>query len=120
MARPTLFIGIILVVLGIAGFLITGRQHVTALIPTFLGCPILLLGWLGLKSQKEKLLSLIAAIISLIGLGGSMPGLIKLPSLLSGADVARPAAIYLQSIMAVLCIIYLAFYLRYRFAKRTE
>ena len=113
MAKLTIFFGTTLVVIGLAGYLCTGRQSVTALIPAFVGVPILILGGVGIRPAREKLACLIAAILTLVGLGGCMPGLIKLVPLLRGHDGARPAAVYLQSLMAVLSLIYLATYIRH-------
>jgi hypothetical protein len=49
----------------------------------------------------------IAMGLSLLGLIGSFPGLIKIFSLLTGGEVARPTAVIAQSIMAILLIFYL-------------
>ncbi len=48
-----------------------------------------------------------AALVGIIGFLGSVSGLIKLPSLLAGGQFERPHAIVLQSIMAVLCLIFI-------------
>jgi hypothetical protein len=112
MAKRTIFFGAALVLVGLAGYFLTGRQSVTALIPAFVGLPILILGGVGLQPAREKVACLIAAILTLLGLGGCAPGLIKLVSLLRGIEVARPAAVYLQSLMAILSLIYLAIYIR--------
>jgi hypothetical protein len=50
----------------------------------------------------------IAMVIGLLGLIGSFPGLINLFSLITGTEVARPAAVIAQSFMALLLITYLA------------
>ena len=112
MAKLTIFFGATLIVVGLAGYLFTGRQSITALIPAFVGLPILILGGVGIRPAREKLACLIAAILTLLGLGGCVPGLIKLVSLLRGNEVARPAAVYLQSLMAILSLIYLVLYIR--------
>jgi multisubunit Na+/H+ antiporter MnhF subunit len=49
----------------------------------------------------------IAMVIGLLGLIGTFPGLIKFFPLLTGAEIARPAAVITQTIMAILCIYYL-------------
>ena len=113
MAKRTIFFGASLVVVGLAGYFFTGRQSVTALIPAFVGLPILILGGVGLRPAREKMTCLIAAILTLLGLGGCVRGLIKLVDLLRGIEVDKPAAVYLQSLMAILSLIYLATYIRY-------
>jgi len=47
-----------------------------------------------------------------MGLFGSIRGLLQLPTVLSGGEVARPAAVIAQSIMAVLMIIFVALAIR--------
>lgn len=118
MAKRTIIFGAALIVVGLAGYFLTGRQSVTALIPAFVGLPILILGSIGLQPAREKVACLIAAILTLLGLGGCVPGLIKLVSLLQGSEVARPAAVYLQSLMAILSLIYLAIYIRDVLARK--
>jgi hypothetical protein len=108
MVRTTIGLGIILIVLGFVGFFTTGMQSVTALIPTFFGIVFLILGILARKESARKMLMHIAMVIGLLGLIGSFPGLIKLFPLLIGAEVARPAAVIAQSIMALVLIYYLA------------
>ena len=66
-------IGILLTILGVLCFVFwkqLGAQHqsVTALIPTFVGVPLMLLGWLSLaKPDLRKHLMHIAVILTLLG-----------------------------------------------------
>lgn len=107
MTNTTIVLGIILIILGLVSFLGTGMQSVTALIPTFFGLLILALGFLARKESARKMAMHIAIVLGLLGLIGTFPGLIKLFPLLTGAEVARPAAVISQTIMALLLIYYL-------------
>ena len=107
MVNSTLGLGVILVVLGLVGFFSTGTQSVTALIPTFFGIIFIILGIIAAKESSRKMAMHIAMGLGLLGLIGSFPGLIKVFSLLTGGEVARPAAVLAQSVMAILLIIYL-------------
>ena len=107
MANTTIVLGIVLIALGLISFFSTGMQSVTALIPAFLGLPILVLGFLTRKESARKMAMHIAMGLGLLGLIGSFSGLIKLIMLFSGTEVARPAAVIAQAIMAILCIVYL-------------
>ncbi len=107
MANTTIVLGIILIILGLVSFFGTGMQSVTALIPTFFGLLILALGFLARKESARKMAMHIAIVLGLLGLIGTFPGLIKLFPLLTGAVVARPAAVISQTIMALLLIYYL-------------
>ena len=120
MVKCTVVFGGALIVVGLAGYFLTGRQSVTALIPAFIGLPILALGGAAMRTTQRTIPCLIAAILTLVGLGGCMPGLIKLTTLLTGGEVARPAAVYLQSLMAILSIVYLATYICYLITRNKK
>jgi hypothetical protein len=108
MVHSTNGLGIFLIILGLVGFITTGMQSVTALIPTFFGILFLILGFIARKESSRKMAMHIAMGIGLLGLIGSFPGLIKMFALLTGGEVARPAAVIAQSIMALLLIFYLS------------
>ncbi len=50
-----------------------------------------------------------AAVLTLLGFAGTVGGLIKFFKMLGGAEMERPAAITVQAIMAILCLIFLIF-----------
>ena len=102
MQKTTVVYGLILVVLGIIGYIATGAASVTALIPSFFGIIIVGLG-LWARSEKHRGLAMhIAAGLALIGFIATVTGFGKVAALLSGGEVARPAAAISQSIMALL------------------
>ena len=115
MKSATLALGIALIVLGIAGYALTGAVSVTALIPAFFGIPLALLS-LGIETKPT--LSIVAPVLALAGLGGSAPGLAKIGLLIDGT-AENPAAVISQSIMAVLSIVYVVAWLRARGKSRT-
>ena len=108
MTQTTIGLGIILIVLGLVGFFVTGMQSVTALIPTFFGIVFLILGLIARKESARKMAMHIAMVIALLGIIGTFSGLIKFYTLITGGEVIRPAAVIAQSIMALLLITYLA------------
>jgi len=108
MARTTIGLGIILITLGLVGFFATGMQSVTALIPTFFGIVFLILGMIAHRESARKMTMHIAMVIALLGLIGTFSGLIKFFGLITGGEVARPAAVITQTIMALFLIYYLA------------
>jgi hypothetical protein len=107
MPQTTTGLGIVLILLGLIGFFVTGMQSVTALIPTFFGILFIILGLIAGKESSRKMAMHIAMGIGLLGLIGSFPGLIKGVTFLSGGEIARPAAVIAQSIMAILLLFYL-------------
>ena len=48
----------------------------------------------------------VAAAIGLLGFAGTVRGLMKLPVLLTGGELDRPAAVAVQAAMAIVCFIF--------------
>ena len=111
MPTYTVIFGSALMLLGLGGFLATGARAATALIPVFLGLPLVILGVVALKgSERARRHSMHAAVLlAMLGFVGSAPGLIGLARLLGGEDVNRPAAAVMQSAMALVCLAFIAF-----------
>src|SRR3712207_1095532 len=108
MANITIGIAFALIVLGLAGYFGSGAASPTALIPAVFGALLLALGALARNPNRRKLAMHVAVVVGLLGFAGSVPGLLKLPGLLGGDAVERPAAVIAQSIMAVLMGIFVA------------
>ena len=108
MANTTIGFAIALIVLGLAGYFGTGAASPTALIPALFGVLLLLLGLLARNPARRKLAMHIAVVVALLGLLGSMRGVLRLPALVAGEPVDRPAAVVAQSIMALLTGIFVA------------
>ncbi len=106
MANTTIGFGIVLIVLGLGGYFGTDRVSPTALIPAAFGLMLVIFGALARDEKRRKLAMHIAVTVGLLGFLGTVSGLVKLPTLLSGGEVARPAAVISQSIMAVLMAVY--------------
>ena len=103
---PTIALGtgIALIVLGIAGYAFSGAESITALIPAFFGIVLAALGVLARKENLRRHMMHAASVVALLGLIGSASGIPKVLTLLSGGDVARPAAAVAQTLMALLCV----------------
>src|SRR5687767_3608922 len=104
MASTTIAFGVVLIVLGLASYFLTGMVSVTALIPSAFGVVLALFGMLARDDRKRKHAMHGAVLIALLGL-------LKIGSLLDGTAV-RPAAVIAQTIMAGLMLIYLVFAFR--------
>lgn len=109
MAKTSITFGIMLIILGLISYFGISSESVTALIPAFLGIPVLILGLLALNEKYLKHAMHGAAVMMLLGFGGTVGGLIKFFRMLGGEVFERPAAITIQSIMAVICLIFLIF-----------
>jgi hypothetical protein len=104
LAKLTIAYGAALTALGIGGYVATGAQHKTALIPAGIGAVALGLGLIG-RHRPSALWG--GAAVAALGLAGSARGLAKLPALLRGEPLERPAAVIAQSVMAGSSALYL-------------
>ncbi len=106
MSNLTLAYGTILGALGVGGYLATGKQSKTALIPAGFGAAAIGLGLLARHDRFRTGALVGAAIVGVAGFAGSARGLAKLPALLRGEPVERPQAVVAQSVMAILSALY--------------
>lgn len=109
MPSTTIVCGVLLILIGIAGYVYgmsDGSASPTALIPAALG---LILAILGLAAKaKEDLRKHImhgAVVVGLLGLLGTMSSFLKIPALLGGT-AARPAAVVAQLATALVCLVF--------------
>lgn len=109
MPKFSIVLGIIFIMMGLYGYFGISSESITALIPTFFGIPLLVLGWIGLNEKYLKHAMHGAAVLTLLGFAGTISGLIKFFKMLGGAETARPAAVTVQAIMALLCLLFLIF-----------
>lgn len=110
MVKFSIALGFALVLVGLIGYLATGRESITALIPAFFGLIFYILGRIGQRSdQARKHTMHAAAALALVGFLGSVRGLFQLFTILGGGTVERAPAVYAQSAMAVLCLIFVIF-----------
>jgi len=107
MAKISMTFGIILIILGLYSYFGISSESITALIPTFLGIPVLILGFLGLNEKYLKHAMHGTAVLMLLGFGGTVGGLIKFFRMLGGEVFERPSAITIQAIMALICLVFL-------------
>ena len=109
MAKISIIFGLILIILGLISYLGISSESITALIPTFLGIPVLILGFLALNEKYLKHAMHGTAVLMLLGFAGTVGGLIKFFRMLGGKVFERPSAITIQAIMAMICMIFLIF-----------
>ena len=103
----TIGVGVLLTLIGVVGYVMSGMASWTALIPAFLGVPMALLGAVALKESLLKHAMHGAAMVGLLGLLGTASGAVKFVKLLGGAEVARPDAVKVQALVAVICAVFI-------------
>jgi multisubunit Na+/H+ antiporter MnhF subunit len=120
MAKVTLVFAVAFIALGLVGFIATGSQHYTALIPAALGLLLGIFGALSLSSNpsRRKLFMHINVTLGLLGFLGTVMGLIQWFQILAGATVKNPPATESKAAMALLCLIYVALCVRSFIAAR--
>jgi hypothetical protein len=117
MASTTIALGVALIILGLAGYLLTGAASLTALIPAAFGIVILLAGLIGRDERRRKHAIHVAVVVALLGLLGSIRGLLQIGAVFAGT-AARPAAVVSQAVMAVLTLGYVIVAVRSFIAAR--
>lgn len=117
MPSTTIALGVVLIVLGLTGYFLTGAASVTALIPAFFGIVIALLGLVAREERRRKHAIHAAVVVALIGFLGSFRGLLGIGDVFAGT-AARPAAVLSQSLMALLTLGYIVMAVRSFIAAR--
>ena len=102
MARFTLAVGVILVVLGLGAYFGTGQTSFTALIPSVFGLLLVIFGAMAQNPERRKMAMHIAVAVAMIAFLGSIRGLPAFLQLLGGNEVERPTAAVVQVVTALL------------------
>jgi len=113
--KLSILTGSLLTVLGLVLYFSSGKVSVTALIPSFIGVPILVCGFLARDEKKRKVVAHIALTLALLGaLAGFGRGLPKL----FGGD-SDPAILGMLT-MSVICTVYVIACIRSFIAARNS
>ncbi len=106
MVASTRLLGGVLIVVGVIAYAVTGAESITALLPAFLGLPILVLGLLAGAPSRQRPMIIVAVVLAVLGAAGTAMNVADLPALVAGDDVERPAAVVTSTITAVMCLVY--------------
>ncbi len=104
MPSTTRYFGLILIVLGVASYMLTGQTSVTALIPALFGAVLVVCALVARKEHARKHAMHAAVAVGLIGALAALGR--GIPAALSGG-AGRPAVLS-QLVMGVLLVIYVA------------
>jgi len=114
MPGTTRLFGLILIVLGVASYTMTGRTSLTAMIPAFFGAVLVICALVARREAARKHAMHVAVAVGMVGLLGALAR--ALPAALKG-EVSRPA-VMAQLIMGALLLIYVALGVRSFVAAR--
>ncbi len=108
MAKLTIGFGVLLALLGIAGFVYTGSAHPTALIPCVIGAFFVLFGVMANTddSKKRMLWMHISVTVALLVFLGTIPADIQTIRLARGNALPHPVSILEKGALSLLCLLY--------------
>lgn len=119
MAATTILFGILMILLGVGGYFLTGRASLTAMIPAIPGALFVLLGAMARNPRLRMHAMHGAALIGVLVFVGMVPmALLPLIKWTGGTQPKRPAAVISGTIMAVLMLIFLGLCIRSFVAAR--
>ena len=100
----TRLVGFFLVLLGIVGYVATGRTSITAMIPAFFGAIFLIIALVARKPDARRHAMHATVALALVGALAVIP---RIVSGISAGNLARPAVLS-QIAMAIALVIYVA------------
>ena len=119
--KLTIVFGVVLIAVGVAGYVETGSAHPTALIPCWIGLILAIAGGLALNPARRMLWMHVAVTVGLLGFLGTIKGAIDTFELAHGATFEHPIAVEEKGATCLLCLIFVAFCVRsFIEARRTR
>lgn len=120
MAKTTICLGVVLILLGILGFDSTGSHAPTALIPSIFGLILSVLGLFALTddAKKRMLYMHIAVTIGLLGFLGTAKSIIDYIQMVRGRQFPHPVAVEEKAAMAAVLLFFVLFCVRSFVAAR--
>ncbi len=121
MAKLTIVVGVLLILLGVGVFVSVGAHAPTSLIPAYFGVVLVVLGALASTddTKRRMLFMHIAVTVGLLGFlfpfARSVGGAV---TLLKGGSVLRPLAVEESMAMALICLVFTALCVRNFIAAR--
>jgi hypothetical protein len=114
MAKLTIAFGVLLIILGIFGFVATGSAHPTALIPVGIGLLFVLFGFMANSpdTKKRMLWMHVSVTVALLVFLGMIPACIDVIRLSRGVSFPYPAAVEEKAALGLFSLIYVLFCVR--------
>jgi hypothetical protein len=120
MAKITVLFGVLLILLGVASYLLTGHKFPTSLIPVAFGIFLVTFGSMAEtpETRRRMLFMHIAVTVGLLGFLATAPALVSAVQLFKGKLFPYPAAIEEKAAMSLLLLIYVVLCVRSFIAAR--
>ncbi len=108
MARLTIFIGIILILLGVLSYMGTGSQYPTSLIPVIFGLVLAVCGYLARTTDlKRRALAMhIAVTVGLLGFLATARSIVDYVHMKQGVQFKLPVAVEEKAAMSILLLVF--------------
>jgi hypothetical protein len=108
MGKVTIFFGLLLILLGVFGYVGTGSHAPTALIPAYVGGVFCVLGFLANTddAKKRMLFMHIAVTLGLIGFLGTVKSIYDYIRMQQGVQFPHPAAVTAKAAMSGILLFY--------------
>ena len=108
MAKLTIVFGLVLILLGVFGFVVTGHHAPTALIPAIVGAILAALGALAnTEDAKKRMLYMhIAVTIGLLGFLGTVKSIVDYIEMVNGRQFPHPVAVEEKAAMAGVLLVF--------------
>ena len=108
MTKVTILFGLLLIMLGVVGYVGTGWRASTALIPTYIGIVFTILGFLARRgSQKKRMTVLhIAVTLALLLFLGTVKSIWDFIQMERGHAMLRPIAVEDKAVLSMMLLIY--------------
>ena len=108
MGKVTIAFGLLLIILGVAGFVLTGSTHPTALIPSWAGLLFIVFGALAnsADAKKRMLWKHVSVTVALLLFLGTIKADVDVIRLSRGMVFAHPIAVEEKAGMSLLCLLY--------------
>jgi uncharacterized membrane protein (UPF0136 family) len=111
-------VGFILMVVGAAGYQLTGSTHPTALIPALIGLLLAIAGILARKESRRGLWMHVAVTLGLLGFLGTITSIVSVAKMAMGTVPEHPIAVEEKFASCVICLIFVAACVRSFIAAR--
>ena len=120
MAKLTIGLGIMLTLMAIVCFALTGSSHPTALIPAGVGLLFVLFGSLAISPDpKRRMLWMhIAVTVALLMFLGTVPAVIQAVRQIQGVALPHPIAVDEKAATSLLCLVFVGLCVRSFVAAR--
>lgn len=123
MGKVTIVFGVVLIVVGVAGFVYTGSHFPTALIPAVIGLLLVVCGVVALSEDTKRRMLWMHAAVAIGGLGflGTVKSAYDVYLLSHGVAYEHPVAVEEKAATCLLCVIFMMFCVRsFINARRTR